>query len=315
MNKRKSDISLPKTFLIFIIISLFFWFLTKLSKEYKGVIQLATTYQELPLDKIVKNKLPETLDVTINATGFKILYAQLITPKISLDISDAKENETNSYIFNLTELKSKIQNQLSNQITIEYFEKPRIKIEFDQLDSKKIKIESNVSITYKDNFDAYGKEIINPDSILVSGPKSILDTLKSLNTEFLQLEDVEKNISQQLKVQSIYKEKRIVYESNAIDFSVNVTKFTEATLEIPFTIINKPKNQNITTFPNLVKLTFKIGLSDYEKINKDLFKVECNFEESLKNNLNFLIPKVTSYPKFVKGLHLRTQKIDFFITK
>ena len=86
-------------------------------------------------------------------------------------------------------------------------------------------------------------------------------------------------------------------------------------VSVPFTIKNKPVNEDFNTFPNTVEISFRVALEDYEKINKNLFVVECDFELSNENNLNFLVPKVISSPAYLKDVQLKTEKIDFFITK
>lgn len=315
MSSKKLNSSLPKTFVVFIFLSLLFWFLTKLSKVYQDTIQIDVSYENLPNDKVLKNQLPDFIDMNVEASGFKLFYANIISPKVSVDLSQIEQTSDKDYWLDLDIQKSKVQNQLSNLITINYFEVSRIKVEFDQLDSKYLKIDPDVSISFKDNFDAYGSVKTIPDSIKVSGRKSILDTLFELKTEFIELIDVDKDIDQMLKIHPMYRNKGIVFDDLSVGYEMQVVKFTEASLEIPFVIKNQPNNQNINTFPNTVKINFKIGLKDYEKINKNLFIVECDFEESLDNDLDFLIPKVISYPNFVKDLHLKTQKIDFFITK
>ena len=113
----------------------------------------------------------------------------------------------------------------------------------------------------------------------------------------------------------MYKQMSVVHKDIDVYYKLTVDKFTEGTLQLPFKVLNMPLDKNISTFPNEVKITYKVGLKDYGKVSKELFIIECDFNEALENNLNFLIPKLVSSPSFVKDLHLNTKKIDFFITK
>ena len=96
---------------------------------------------------------------------------------------------------------------------------------------------------------------------------------------------------------------------------MEVDKFTEGTLVIPFKIKNNPTDKVIATFPTSVTVTYRVGLKDYNKVTPNLFLIECDYQESVENKLNFMIPKVVSKPDFIKNLHINNQKIDFFIKK
>lgn len=301
--------------MIFIVVSLFFWFLTKLSKEYQNTLKVNVNYTNIPLDRIIKNKIPSQLDLNVTASGFKLLYAKLVSPTIDVECSNLKGRGNDTFLIDFEDQRTKIQNQLSNGIALNYFEPTSIEVGFDQMENKKVKVHPDVSINFKDSYDMYGKEMVTPDSILVSGPKSILDTLTFIRTEKLELVDVEKDISEAIKIGLEYKEKSIVFKETNVQYEIQVDKFTEGNLEIPFTIINEPEDNSITTFPNTIKLTYKVGLSDYNKVNKSLFLIECDYKESIDNGLNFLIPKIVKAPNFIKDLHINTQKIDFFLKK
>lgn len=315
MTPKKTNSSLPKSFLIFILVSLFFWFLTKLSKQYENSVELKVSYENLPIDKVVKNDLPATINVGVKASGFKLFYANLVSPSITVNCSNLESIINSSFWLNLQNQKNEIQSQLSNGMVISYFNPAKIKVDFDQLESKKVKINPRLSLDFKDNFDAYEKSVIQPDSIVVSGPKSILDSIKKLDTELLVLENVESDVSEKLSIHKKYKGLGVVFKEMEVQFTMKVDKFTEGSIQVPFTVLNMPLDKNISTFPNEVKITYKVGLNDYNRVNKDLFKVQCDFNEAVENSLNFLIPKMIASPPFVKDIHLNTKKIDFFITK
>lgn len=315
MTPKKTSSSLPKSFLIFVLLALFFWFLTKLSKNYESTVDVAVNFTDIPVNKVVKSELPRTIEIHVSASGFKLFYANLIAPKISISCANLEASYGDTFTLNLAAQKAAIQKQLSNGLSIAYFTKPKLLLEFDVLDTKKVAVKPVVNIVFKGNYDAYGDVVLQPDSMLVSGPKSVLDTLRFLNTSPLTLVDVESNISQDLSIHPDYEKNGVVFDSKTITYSARVDKFTEGSIALPFVIKNEPNNNRITTFPNVVKLTYKVGLRDYNKVSSNLFVIECDFKEAQENNLGFMIPKVVSFPSFIKDLHLNTQKIDFFITK
>ncbi len=86
-------------------------------------------------------------------------------------------------------------------------------------------------------------------------------------------------------------------------------------MELPFQIKNLPENYNITTFPDKVEVIFQIGLSDYNKINRNDFEISCDYNRTLKNGLNYLIPEVVSKPSMVTEIKIVPHQIEYLIKK
>lgn len=315
MTLKNNKKYLPKSFLIFLVVSVFFWMLTKLSKEYDSSLYLRSNYINMPINKVLIEDLPKSILVNVKASGFKLFYAELFPLKVKIETSNLEKRDKNLFTLDLDLQESKIQKQLPKGVLLNYFESPKINMVLDELEQKKVKIEPNVVFSFKDNYDKYGKETLIPDSILISGPKKVLDSLQVIRTKRIEFNNADEDISANLSIDPIYKKLAVVYESNSIIYNVEVSKFTEATLNLPFSIINYPSDKEITTFPSMISITFKVGLKDYEKVNPNLFLIECDFQQSLDNNLDFLIPKIVSSPNFIKNLKLNNQRIDFFIKK
>lgn len=64
-----------------------------------------------------------------------------------------------------------------------------------------------------------------------------------------------------------------------------------------------------------IQLVFTVALTNFNKISKASFKIECDYSMSEKNNLTYLVPKVISKPNFVRNVKLLPSKIDFLIQK
>jgi hypothetical protein len=69
------------------------------------------------------------------------------------------------------------------------------------------------------------------------------------------------------------------------------------------------------TLTKTVEVVFIVGLSDFNKMNINSFRVECDFETSEKNNLGYLLPKIVMKPDLVKSIRVLPNKIDFLIQK
>ena len=100
-----------------------------------------------------------------------------------------------------------------------------------------------------------------------------------------------------------------------IEISAAIEKFTEGTVELPFKVLNLPPGKTINTFPKLVKITYRIALSNFNKISPSSFLIECDYNMSKENNLSYLIPKIVETSFMIKNARITPLKIDFIINK
>jgi hypothetical protein len=313
MRKENNQRKIPKSFFVALIVTVLFWSLTKLSKEYQTVISFPVEYINIPQDKLIQSEPIQSIEVQVKASGFKLFGTSVFKKKIKLDVKKIKRKTNSDFYLLLENQKIDIQNQVSNDFVINAIEQDTIYLDLGQLTSKKVALKGTYDFTYKLGHHLTNQVVITPDSILVSGPKRQIDTLRYLYLENLELKDIYKSIEQKLQVSEI---------SNAIKFNTKevkiygeVDRFTEGNLELPFEIINLPDSIAVTTFPKKVKVFYQVGLTNFNKVNIGSFKVVCDYNNSLSNNLNYLIPKVVVKPRFVTSVKINPNKIEYLIQK
>src|SRR3954471_15704401 len=80
------------TFLFCVLLSLFFWLLMALSKEYTITVSFPVSYSNFPEDKLIANHLPETIDLQLRSSGFSLMIYKIRRQKetVRIDIRDAR---------------------------------------------------------------------------------------------------------------------------------------------------------------------------------------------------------------------------------
>lgn len=313
MHEAKRQHKVSKSFIIAIGIALFFWLLTKLSKEYQTVVSFPVEYVNIPLDKRIQESPTKTIDIQIKASGFKLLSLQFFKKEIQLDASKLKRKTTTDYYFLIESQKIDIQNQVSNNYTINHFVQDTIHLNLGQLKSKKLPVKGNFDLNFKLGYHLTKPISIKPDSVLVSGPEAQINKLQELRLEKLTLVDVSESFKQKLQFENNLT--LIKYNTKEVEISGEVDRFTEGSLEVPFTIINLPENTSVNTFPKTVKVVFQVGLSNFNKISASSFRVICDYKNSADSKLNYLIPKVIEKPAYVTSAKLTPNKVEFLIQK
>ena len=96
-EKNNKSNKLYYTFILFSILSVVFWFMTKLSKEYDTSIKYPVSYINLPSNKLLQEKPLEYIDIRIKATGFKLISSKVSPRKLTIDASNIYGKSLTNY--------------------------------------------------------------------------------------------------------------------------------------------------------------------------------------------------------------------------
>ena len=311
----ENNTKISKSFIVFLITAVVIWFLITLSKVYTISISFPVKYSELSQDKILQNEPLKEIDILVKSTGFNILSTRFLNQTIELNAGNLNKKSTFSYYFLIKNQKNKIQRQLRSGIEIQEISLDTIYLELGSLISKKVPLIPNLEIDYHIGYDLLDAEVIRPDSILISGPEAYVDQIDKIHLELLKLDDVKSDFSQKVKILRPENSNNLKVASEFATISGRVEKFTEGVFEIPYKVLNLPEGVDVTSLHKTVKVYFVVGLSDFNKIDKNFFQVVCDYTLSKENNLDYLVPKVIVKPAFIKSFKVVPNKIDFLIQK
>lgn len=306
---RKTDFN---SFLFFLFFAVIIWIFVQFSEVYNQIIEIPVEYVNVPPDKVIGQENPDELQLRMIENGFRIAWFSLFAPTLSIDVSELNiENEQLVYV--IDEHRSEIQEQLNINFENSRFLRDAIYIDYQQRKEKSIPVSSRINVNFGAGYAAVGEIRLEPDSITVSGPDNILDTLNQLQTVQLTLNEVKNDLSGSVAVDTSRLGKVHVYQSH-VDYYLDVEKFTEGSVEVPVELINVPSDLNVVIFPKEILVFYQVNLKDFNNVRASDFRVVGDFSQ-VSQNRDFLIPRITEQPDFVKNLRLNEKKIQFIIKK
>ena len=267
----KNIFNIPKTFFGFLLASILFWFLINLSKEYTIEIAVDAVYTNLSIEKTIIETPIKRLPLLIKGSGFKLISTSFSNDEIALNLERVIRKQDVNYYFYAKKIQSEVQSQLKNGIELIRIQKDTIPLKIGTLHSKKVPLNSNLNVNFKLGHDFSSPINIKPNTVLISGEQSLLKKISFLELEQVNLDNVSKNI----KINTPIKiPPSIKANITSAEINVLVDKFTEGEIEVAILIKNAPKEINI--FPKKVKIIYKVGLKNFNKVAANLFKIECD---------------------------------------
>ena len=314
-NKIESSKSNKKlnVFLLFLVLSFLFWMLIKLSKNYISDVKFNLEFVDAPKNKLLQNNSDNEIVLTVNTVGFKLLGYSLKKKKLNYSLTEVKRRKGTEYYSIAKSEFNNLQAQLPADVIVLSVKPDTLYFDLGVKKSKKVKVVTNVNLQFKPGYNLINKYTIEPEYITISGPTKFVDSIEVVEADLLELKDVSSSLD--VKVKLIKKNEAITFSSDYINISGEVAKITEGSFDLSFSVINLPKKQIISTFPKVVKVVYQVPIKDYNKITQNSFVVQCDYKESVDNNLEYLIPKIIEKPDVLFDVKIVPSKIEFLTKK
>ena len=317
---KNRDIRIDRNILsytICVIIAAILWFLNALNKEYTSEISYPVRYTDLPKGKYLVSELPSDITLEVKAKGFTLVGYRISTSflPINLDINSysnymLEKDNILEYTLKLSTIKDRINNQLNSDINLLNIKPEEIYFKFSHAVTKMIPVKPVVDYSLKKQHILKDEITAVPDSILVSGPASMMDTLSYIPTEIWKAGEISKNLSRTIDLDF---PPNFSAEEKSVKINIELERFTEAKRNIPISVWNLPDSLNIKLFPNTVDISYEIGLSRYDKVTDKDFEFIVNYSQT--PNSSYLPVEIVKIPSFIKNLSYTPQKVEYILEK
>jgi hypothetical protein len=305
-------------FSIFLLISATSWLLNSLTKNYTTQISIPLTFTNFPNDKVLVKQSVEELTLKVDGYGFSLLEYMLgqENKKINLDISRFSirgMNNGNSSIGVLltASVFREVSAQLDQEIKLLEIAPDTLALRFEKVKKKRLKIIPDLKFSLAKQYVLANPVLVFPDSIWVSGPISLVDSLNGIYTQHIEMGGLEQSKEFDLRIKPI---NTVDFKNISVHIKIDVERSTEGNIKIPIKVNNVPKNAILRTFPAYVNINFVTGLSNFNKVKPELFSAVVDYR-SLDPENNKLKVEILNYPAFIRMNNVSPLMVEYLIEK
>ncbi len=318
MSSRKKNFSFKKnsvkTFLFFLIFTSVLWLLIQFSKNYTQEVEVGVRYTNLPEGKIFNDQSDQILRMTLNGNGFRLMGHNWKKPTLELNVEDAVANNQDDYYFYIDKESKILKNKLDFKGRVLSVQKDTLRLQLDINLEKKIPVNLEQDIQYAAGYGSDKGLVIAPDSITISGPSKIIDTIQSISTDFLSLEGVNVDHLSELNINTIELPPNVMVTPDKVEAKILVSKFTEGNQRVPITLNNVPEGIEIKIFPKDITVVYRVGLDKYNEISSRDFMVVADYAKASEES-SFLTLELADKPSSIHDVRLQEKQIQFVVLK
>jgi hypothetical protein len=306
------------TFLFFVLLSTLFWLFLSLSKDYEDEIYYPVRYINIPENKVMINTLPERLALKVRAKGRKILFGKLNLNLIPLkfDVNSFVTKNTNpDSLYILTNSVKDILSEEMEGVEIISISPDTLFFNFTTMEVKRVAVKpryNNLQQMFAPQYMINGPVIVDPDSIIISGPGSLLRNITSVFTEPMNLSELNDTVNLSI---SLEKQDGISYSQKKVRVTVPVDQYTQAEYFLPVVALNLPDSLSLKTFPERIRITFNITLSNYQRIIPEYITPRINYDDILKNPAGKIHLFLVDTPEIISAVKFSPEKVEYLLTR
>lgn len=305
-------------FLFFVLISAIFWFLGALSREYTTQLRYPVRYTNFPENMVLAAELPASLDLTINAHGYTLLkyyIGRRLLPIVfdvnSFSLNRMPDSETNNFYILSSVARTRIAGQLGADIDLLDIRPDTLFFSFSEMVRKILPVHPVLELEFEKQFMIYGNVGVEPDSVTVSGPAHLIDTMKFVPTSAVTVRGITGSVTRTVQLRNYDK---IGFSENRIVVRIPVQQFTEASLKVPVEVVNLPDTLTMKTFPSDVTVSYLVALPDYDRVGPQQFRAVVEYESPPPPSGRFSV-RLIRQPEYIKAVRFSPQSVDYIIER
>ena len=300
-------------FLIFLLISCFFWVLQSLQEISEIDMDIPVSYSDVPARISITNKLPKTVQVTLRDKGTNLYYYYRHRRELTINIDLMKWYRREGIArISMSSFDSYFRNRLMSTTQLLRFKLDTISVYFVEKASKMLPVHLNTRLSLSAQHVLSDTPVVTPSGIEVYAPAVVLRKLNRIETEWLELDNLSDSTVVTLKLVPV---EGVHFSVKTVQVRLNVEEFTEQSLMIPVTGLNFPAGEELLSFPPSVKVTFFVGLSAYSRISSGDFVISVDHASLIRSDKKSQKIVLIKTPVNIRNLRVQPETVDCLIEK
>ncbi len=292
-----------------ILASIVFWLSIKLSATYSTLEPIELDYR-LPSGLAFAQDPPRVLEANVSATGWELLAQNFRQRdrRILIDSLDMRANPDG--IISIRRAVAEAFN--AEGLRVNAMTNERVVVRTEQVAYKSVPLQLVADLHYAPGFSNARAPLLTPDSVVVSGPASVLETIDFWPSDTVKA----RGVQGELKVVGLVAQPTTTslrVQPSQFEMQLTAEQFTEKRVYVPVKVLGLNAKDSVTLFPRQVLVSCAVGLSDYESVTPSDFELEVNLEGVPLDKQIEVPVLVVESPEEVTRVRVTPRKVEVYV--
>ncbi len=283
-----------------------FWIFNALNKTYSTNLRFPIVFEYDQARFIPVEPLPGTLTLNVTGNGWELFRKSLGYKVPSIAYPLERPAETRRIIASSL---SPIAAGLISPMQINYVVTDTLRLHFEPRISRKFKLLANVEeVSFKSNFGRTGSVVVQPDSVTLEGPTSLVENLA--DTIWLKIHASRVNASYRESVEIQIPGSQLISRNPPVaDVMFEVGPVEEVSRLIKLVAPKEPWGTELDR--DSVQAVFLVPVSESTNfLNAEMhMQLEIDYSTLRKGELKSFMPMLTGVPEYARVLRVDSVKV------
>ncbi len=294
--------------IISIAFSVIIWGTISLSEEYYANVNVPLRVVGYPNGYTIGNEIPENITIKLRGIGWKLFSVNIgkdVTYNISVNgdsgfkqIKLMDHLTDNRWMLSELDIIDIVPNSLSFSI------ERRVK--------KKLRIVADLSLDFKAGYGLAKQVVLEPDSVVIDGPQSVVNSLTEIKTKEIRLSSLDKLIIKNIGF--IYLP-GTSYGTKFVTVSLDVQRIVDKQFDdINVEVLDVPPDRDVILLPNKISCNVRGGIEILGKLEKNQFRAFVFYRDVVLDTLGNVIPHI-ELPVNTTLKYIKPERLRYIIKK
>jgi len=270
------------------------WFAFSMQEEYIQVLEFPTELTNLPEDKALAAIPPGSVRIQLEGEGIQILRLYYNPPTVPIDVTGQEID----LALAAPEIVKNVSIQTVTPRTVNLAVEDRI--------TKRVPVEPRINMEFTPGYRMIGRVRSLPDSVSVSGARSIVEEIESWPTQTRNLGAMRDSLHAPVALSDSLSPLLDMDVSEVI-VKADIQAFTEARRMVPVRPVGLPAGVVVTFEPAMVQVIYQVPLSQYDDVMEaDGFYAFVPYADILRDTQGRVFPML----HLPEGLEVRSPRFE-----
>lgn len=305
-----------RTFLIFLLISTLVWQTEKLRQTYPEDTELNIVCENVPEGYITPPSIDKSVKVRLEADGFCLLRMYLTNSrnlKVNVESMPRLSADGRMWALFLTRRLAANKTDLPEHVRITDVFTDTVMIPLLTVKTRRLPVVVRDDVSLRPQCVFSSPRKVEPDSVWLTATNDVIDTIRALFT----VQDEPHTLGDTLvRNLSLILPDMATATATSVRVEYDVEPFSEKKMQIPVIPVNLPRGYTCRIFPPNAKVSFYVGLSQFEAASEDQFNVVADFTNihpgDKASRVRLLLQRT---PPFIQNVTFSPSYAEFILEK
>jgi hypothetical protein len=288
-------------------VALFLWTSLQLTNKYRTELLIPVRYEQLPEQLKLTQPLPTQLRVDVIGKGFDLIgpSLRLLRDSATIDLAPAIGR---GYVVS-QKLRPEIARVLPDGVEVRGIDPDTLRLAIKRKVSRKVPLVSRIYLDPSKGWFFNTPVQLNPDSVVLIGAASEIDTVRFWTTESLQLSGP--RLPDHIGV-GVSPSTYCVVQPSQVRADLAIDRYTEIQVRRRVQVQNLPPNRQVRLLPDEVDLTLIVPLWAAHAVQESDLPVWVDYS-NLNPEVATIVPNIGRRPSYVLGVRSQPAYVRYVI--